>query len=114
MRAVIAPMVADKTLYQAYPGLINAIPDPLRRQVRAFELAPYEASADALESIYDPWPLDRDQIGPAIAPAIPLHCSDAFLRRCRDLARAYHLPVQTHLAGPRRKPSSACANTNAP
>src|SRR5580692_2104073 len=28
MRAVIAPMVADKTRYQAYPGLIDAVPEP--------------------------------------------------------------------------------------
>ena len=38
------------------------------------------------------------QIAPAIAPTIPLHCSDAFLVRCRDLARDYGLPLQTHLA----------------
>jgi 5-methylthioadenosine/S-adenosylhomocysteine deaminase len=98
MRAVIAPMVADKTLYQAYPGLIDAIPDPLREQVRGFQLGPYEASADAVEAICADWPFDRDRIRPAIAPTIPLHCSDAFLVRCRDLARAYHLPLQTHLA----------------
>jgi 5-methylthioadenosine/S-adenosylhomocysteine deaminase len=98
MRAVIAPMVADKTLYQAYPGLIEAVPEPLRTQVLAFQLAPYEASADAAEAIYADWPFDRDRIRPAIAPTIPLHCSDAFLERCRDLARAYDLPLQTHLA----------------
>lgn len=98
IRAVIAPMLADKTLYQAYPGLIDAVPEPLRAKVIAFQLAPYEASADALEEIYADWPFDRDAIRPAIAPTIPLHCSDAFLMRCRDLARAYDLPLQTHLA----------------
>lgn len=98
IRAVIAPMLADKTLYQAYPGLIDAVPEPLRAKVIAFQLAPYEASADALEEIYADWPFDRETIRPAIAPTIPLHCSDAFLMRCRDLARAYDLPLQTHLA----------------
>jgi 5-methylthioadenosine/S-adenosylhomocysteine deaminase len=98
MRAVIAPMVADKTLYQAYPGLIDALPAALRKQVLALQLAPYEASANALEAIYADWPFDRDWIRPAIAPTIPLHCSDAFLVRCRDLARDYQLPLQTHLA----------------
>lgn len=98
LRAVIAPMLADKTLYQAYPGLIDNIPEPLRAKVIAFQFAPYEASADALEAVYADWPFDRDVIHPAIAPTIPLHCSDAFLVRCRDLARAYDLPLQTHLA----------------
>lgn len=98
MRAVIAPMVADRTLYQAYPGLIDAVPDELRADVLALQLAPYEASANAVETICADWPFDRNQIHPAIAPTIPLHCSDAFLVRCRDLARDYELPLQTHLA----------------
>ena len=98
IRAVIAPMLADKTLYQAYPGLIEAMPEALQPDVRAFTLAPYEATADAIETIYADWPFDRNWIRPAIAPTIPLHCSDAFLVRCRDLARAYGLPLQTHLA----------------
>ena len=37
-------------------------------------------------------------IRPAIAPTIPLHCSDAFMQGCRDLAREFDLPLQTHLA----------------
>jgi 5-methylthioadenosine/S-adenosylhomocysteine deaminase len=98
MRAVIAPMVADMTLYQAYPGLIDAVPDELRAEVTALHLAPCEASANAVETICARWPFDRDWIHPAIAPTIPLHCSDAFLVRCRDLARDYDLPLQTHLA----------------
>jgi guanine deaminase len=98
IRAVIAPMVADKMLYQAYPGLIDAVPEARRADVLAFKLAPYTATADAAENIYADWPFDRDWIRPAIAPTIPLHCSDDFLRRCRDLARAYGLPLQTHLA----------------
>ncbi len=36
MRAVIAPMVADLSFYQAIPGLLDALPDALRR---AAELA---------------------------------------------------------------------------
>jgi 5-methylthioadenosine/S-adenosylhomocysteine deaminase len=98
IRAVIAPMVADKTLYQAYPGLIDSLPEPLGAQVLAFQLAPFEATADAMEGIYADWAFDRSRIRPAIAPTIPLHCSDEFLVRCRDIARAYQLPLQTHLA----------------
>ena len=98
IRAVIAPMVADKTLYQAYPGLIDAIPEPWREQVLKLQLAPFEASANAAADAFRDWPFDRAQIRPAIAPTIPLHCSDEFLVRCRDLAHDFDLPLQTHLA----------------
>jgi guanine deaminase len=98
VRAVIAPMVADTTLYGAYPGLLDAIPAPLRDQAAAIRLAPPEASADAMTKVFENWPFDRARIKPAIAPTIPLHCSDEFLVRCRDLARDYGLPLQTHLA----------------
>jgi guanine deaminase len=98
LRAVIAPMVADRTLYEAYPGLMDALPEPLRAAVAELRLAPYEASADAAAAAFEDWPFDREQIAPAIAPTIPLHCSDIFLARCRDLARDYGLPLQTHLA----------------
>jgi 5-methylthioadenosine/S-adenosylhomocysteine deaminase len=98
LRAVIAPMVADATLYQAYPGLLDAMPEPLRNEALKLQMAPYEASANAAAEAFRNWPFDRSQIRPAIAPTIPLHCSDAFLVRCRDLARDYDLPLQTHLA----------------
>ena len=98
LRAVIAPMVADRTLYQAYPGLLEAMPEALREEALRLQLAPCEASADAAAEAFRDWPFDRDKIRPAIAPTIPLHCSDDFLRRCRDLARDYDLPLQTHLA----------------
>ena len=39
MRAVIAPMMADRTLYQALPGLIDAIPEPHRRRIARIEAA---------------------------------------------------------------------------
>src|SRR3984957_13392761 len=98
VRAVIAPMVADFTLYQAYPGLIDSLPEALRSDVLAFKLAPYRATAGAVEKIYAECAFDRDWIRPPRAPTIPLHCSDEFLVHCRDLAKDYHLPLQTHLA----------------
>jgi 5-methylthioadenosine/S-adenosylhomocysteine deaminase len=98
MRAVIAPMVADRTFYHAYPELLRTIPEPLRSEALALQMAPYEASADAAAEAFRDWPFDRDRIRPAIAPTIPLHCSDAFLVRCRDIAREFEIPLQTHLS----------------
>src|SRR5262245_62670391 len=44
MRAVLAPMMADRTLYQALPGLLDAIPAPDRQRVEAMRMSPYESS----------------------------------------------------------------------
>src|SRR5262245_41478138 len=47
MRAVIAPMMADRTLYEALPGLIESLPFHLQEQARRIKAAPYEASVAA-------------------------------------------------------------------
>src|SRR6185312_6161317 len=98
MRAVIAPTMADRSLFEALPGLIEALPEERRDAVRHLAAAPYEASIAACRAILQGWRHDRALIRPAIAPTIPLHCSDAFLVACRDLAREFDLRMQTHLA----------------
>jgi guanine deaminase len=98
IRAVIAPMMADRTFYQALPGLMEALPEPARRQVQALAAAPWPASIAACRDLLKSWPFDRDQIRPALGPTIPLHCSDEFLVACRDLAREHDVAVQMHLA----------------
>jgi 5-methylthioadenosine/S-adenosylhomocysteine deaminase len=98
VRATIAPMIADMTLYQAYPGLLDAVPDEFRSGVARFRLAQPEETLVACAKVFRDWPFDRDMMRPAIAPTIPLHCSDDFLTGCRDLAREFELPLQTHLA----------------
>ena len=98
MRAVIAPMVADRTLYQALPGLLEAFPDGARERYAALVAAPAEQSLETCRAAFRTWPFDRSRIRPAIAPTIPLHCSDAFLRGCGALADEFDLPLQTHLA----------------
>jgi guanine deaminase len=98
LRAVLAPMVADHSLYQALPGLLDAIPAALRPLTEQFMLAPREATVESMRKIFAGWSADRDMVRPAIAPTIPLHCSDAFLADCRDLAQEFGLMVQTHMA----------------
>ncbi len=98
MRAVIASTMADRTLYEALPGLMEAIPEPLRRDVERIRMAPFETSIAACREILHDWPLDRSRVRPAVAPNIPLHCSDDFLVGCRDLAREFDVCIQTHLA----------------
>ena len=98
MRAVIAPMMADRTLYSALPGLMEALPPDLQDRARKLELAPYEASIVAARDIIASWRHDRDQLRPALGPTIPLHCSDAFLVACARLAEECDVALQTHVA----------------
>ena len=98
MRAVIAPMIADRSFYQAIPGLLDAFPPDLRAVAEAMRTAPGETTLAAMRAIAASWPHAEDRIRLGIAPTIPLHCSDAFLCGCRDLATEYGMPLQTHLA----------------
>jgi len=98
MRAVIAPMMADRTLYSALPGLMEALPPDLQDRARRIALAPYEASIAAARDIIMSWRHDRGQLRPALGPTIPLHCSDAFLVACARLAEECDVALQTHVA----------------
>ena len=98
MRAVIAPMIADRSFYQAIPGLLDAFPPELRSIADAIQMGPGDATLSAIRAAAASWPHSDDRIRLGIAPTIPLHCSDAFMCGCRDLAAEYGLPLQTHLA----------------
>jgi 5-methylthioadenosine/S-adenosylhomocysteine deaminase len=98
MRAVIAPMMADRTLYSALPGLLHALPPYLQERARQIQVAPYEASLASAREILRNWHYNRDLLRPALGPTIPLHCSDAFLIACAQLAEECDVVVQTHVA----------------
>lgn len=98
MRAVVAPMIADRTIYQALPGLLEALPDDIRSDCAALSAAPIEQTFSACTDILENWEFDRRWIRPALGPTIPLYCSDPFLIDCARLAREHAVPVQTHLA----------------
>ena len=98
MRAVLAPMVADKSLFQSIPGLIEALPQDLRDTVLRFDLAGPEQVIAAVESIVAVRDDLPDGITLAIAPTIPHHCSERFLRECVDIADRHTLPIHMHIA----------------
>lgn len=98
MRAVVAPMIADRTFYQAIPGLLDAFPAELHALVDAMRAATPEATLAPIREAAAGWSYSRDHIRLGIAPTIPLHCSDDFMQACRDLAVEFDLPLQTHLA----------------
>jgi guanine deaminase len=98
MRAVLAPMVADRSFYEAIPGLLDALPPTLRGRVDTLRLPPAEATIAAMRTALAGWSFDREQISPAVAPTIPHHCSDGFIRGCADLARDFDLGLHSHVA----------------
>jgi 5-methylthioadenosine/S-adenosylhomocysteine deaminase len=98
MRAVVAPMISDRTLYQALPGLLEALPDEVRAQYAAMRTAPIDQTLSVCEEILANWEFDRRFIRPALGPTIPLHCTDDFMIHCARLAREHDVPLQTHLA----------------
>jgi len=70
MRAVVAPMIADRTIYQALPGLLEALPDEVRAQVADMRTAPIDQTFSVCEEILANWEFDRRLIRPALGPTI--------------------------------------------
>ena len=97
MRAVIAPMVADRTVYEAIPGLRDALPDDLRAAVERTRLRPGEETLAAIAEVLRHWRWDSHDIRAAVAPTIPHHCADAFLCGCARLAREHGVALHSHV-----------------
>jgi 5-methylthioadenosine/S-adenosylhomocysteine deaminase len=98
MRAVLAPMVADRTFFEAIPGLLDALPPALQQEVTALRLAPWEATIANLRAALRGWTLDRAQVRLGVAPTIPHHCSDEFIVACAALAREHGVGLHSHVA----------------
>ncbi|MBZ9935730.1 amidohydrolase family protein [Mesorhizobium sp. BR1-1-16] len=98
IKAALAPMVADKTLFTAIPGLTESLPPDLRETVGRFALGNGEGTLEAVEAII----AERANLPPgislALAPTIPHHCSEGFLLRHADLAERHGLPLHMHVA----------------
>ncbi|MBV8738456.1 MAG: amidohydrolase family protein, partial [Alphaproteobacteria bacterium] len=98
MRAVVAPMVADRSFFEAIPGLMEALPSALQAQAAELRMLPAMATIAAMRKALAGWSFDRDQVRPAVAPTIPHHCSDEFIRGCADLAREFEVALHSHVA----------------
>lgn len=97
MRAVVAPMVADRTLYEAIPGLHDALPDELQTQVAKLRLRPHEETLTAIGEVLRHWSWGSKDIRAAVAPTIPHHCADAFMCGCARLAREHGVGLHSHV-----------------
>ena len=98
MRAVVAPMVSDRTFFEAIPGLKPTLPPGLQQSVEKLQPAPWKTSVENMGQALAGWRFDRDQVRLAVAPTIPHHCSDEFIRACVGLSREHGAGLHTHVA----------------
>lgn len=98
MRAVVAPSLADRSFYEAIPGLQEHIPPSLKDTVARYGASDGHEAIRMMRRMLHDWPHDRVQVRLGIAPVIPLHCSDTLMRDCARLAREYSAVLQSHVA----------------
>lgn len=98
MRAVVAPLMADRNFWQAIPGLLEVLPAALRSEVDRAAAEPAEAAISACRKALKDWAIDRDRVRLALAPTIPHHCKPSFFRACRELADEFGAAIHTHVA----------------
>ena len=99
VRALVAPAVADLLFYEWVPGLMDALPDDLRKEVERRRPA---AGPDILKVVREGLLRFHDTAGGrvrlAVAPTIPAQCTDDFLLASRRLADEFGAGLHTHLA----------------
>jgi 5-methylthioadenosine/S-adenosylhomocysteine deaminase len=98
MRAVLAPMVADTSFFEAIPGLMDRLPPSLQKEVERFQLAPHKASVAQMKKALHGWKLGARGVELAVAPTIPHHCSREFLLACLKLSKDYGTGLHTHVS----------------
>ena len=96
LRAVVAPMIADLSLYRAVPGLFDSLPPGLQAGL-AGPGADAGLVLAAMRAAFEAWPHDRDFVRLGAAPTIPLHCSDELFTGAVALAREFGAPIQSHV-----------------
>jgi 5-methylthioadenosine/S-adenosylhomocysteine deaminase len=97
MRAVLAPMIADRSFFEAIPDLMEALPPALQERAAELRLPPAAATLAGTRAAVAEWRFDRTQLRPAVAPTIPHHCSDEFIRGCAELAREFEIALHSHV-----------------
>ncbi len=99
LRVVVAPTVGDVPFHDTVPGLMDLLPDDLRRRVREMTAAPAAALLRlGDESIRRLHGSAGGRVRIALAPSIPTLCTDGFLDGTARLAREHGVGVHTHLA----------------
>ncbi|SVC19082.1 uncharacterized protein METZ01_LOCUS271936, partial [marine metagenome] len=98
MRVVIAPLMADRTFWQAVPGMIDALPRNLKQKIEKIVTQPGDIAINAMRDAIVNWPYAQDPVYLGLAPTIPYHCDAAFFRSCRELADEFGVRIHSHIA----------------
>ena len=98
MRVVIAPLMADRTFWQAVPGMIDTLPRNLKQKIEKIVTQPGDIVINAMRDAIIKWPYAQDPVYLGLAPTIPYHCDAAFFRSCRELADEFGVRIHTHIA----------------
>ncbi len=98
LRAVIAPMVTDRTVFDAIPGLRDALPEDLRARADGLRPPAWDATLAAMAEALRGWRWASQDIRVAVAPSIPLHCADDFMCGCQRLAAEHGVGLHSHVA----------------
>ena len=98
MRVVIAPLMADRTFWQAVPGMIDALPRNLKQKIEKIVTQPGDIVINAMRDAIIKWPYAQDPVYLGLAPTIPYHCYAAFFRSCRKLADEFGVRIHSHIA----------------
>jgi guanine deaminase len=91
-------MIADRSFFQATPGLIDALPEGLRDRAAAMRMADGSTTLATVDAAARRWRHGASGVALGIAPTIPLHCSDDFMRGCQRLSDEHGLRMQTHVS----------------
>ena len=98
MRVVIAPLMADRTFWQAVPGMIDTLPRNLKQKIEKIVTQPGDIVINAMRDAIIKWPYAQDPVYLGLAPTIPYHCDAAFFRSCRELADEFGVRIHSHIA----------------
>ncbi len=96
MRATVAPMMADLSFYQSVPGLIEALPEDLQTFVAQLAPQSFRATLSGLTDFLDQQ-RNPDRIRVALAPTIPMLCSDEFLQTCGEISAERNIGLHSHV-----------------
>lgn len=95
MRAVLAPMVADRSFVESIPGLMQALPADLQAELTGPPPQAEDMLARLKALLAEPLP---EGISCAVAPTIPHQCSDRLITGCAELAAGHDIPLHMHIA----------------
>ncbi len=98
VRSTIAPMIADRSFYQAIPELFELFPSNERERLTNFLESPAKQILSTCGELAKNWSFNKAQTKFALAPTIPLHCSDQFLISCHEIALQNDIGLHMHLA----------------